>query len=382
MPPEMVSLWDAGERILAQDLAALRTQPPFPASAMDGYAVRHSDIQNVPCTLKQIGESAAGHGFDGAIGTGKCTRIFTGAPVPEGADTIIIQENVETDGSNITILQNEVMGKYVRPAGLDFSKGDILVNEGAALNGSTLALAASMNHAELPVRKKPVVAIIATGDELLPPGSKTGPGEIICSNNFGVFEMVRRAGGHPVDLGIAKDTFDSLDEKFEQARNADIVITLGGASVGEHDLVRQSLGQRGVELDFWKIAMRPGKPVMFGQLSVGERVQRYIGLPGNPVSSLVCTILFIVPLVSALLGVSTHIPKESAVLAADIPPNDVREEYMRARLKERDGQLFATPFPVQDSSMTAVLAQSDCLIIRPANAPQMASGSACTIIRL
>ena len=261
---EDVPLAQAADRILADNLAATRTQPPFPASAMDGYAVRAADVTNVPCHLKQIGESAAGHGFHGDVAADECVRILTGAPVPDGADTIIIQENVEADGDTITVLQGEKPGRYVRPAGLDFSQGDVLLKESTKLDAATLSLAAAMNLPFVPVQRQPRVAIIASGDELLLPGDEPGPDQIIASNSFGVAEIVRKAGGEPIDLGIAADTMESLNDKFTRAAEADIVITLGGASVGEHDLVRAALGHHGVDLNFWKLAMRPGKPVMFG----------------------------------------------------------------------------------------------------------------------
>lgn len=378
MPSENVELSKASGRVLATDVATLRTQPPFPASAMDGYAVNAADISIVPCTLTQIGESAAGHGFTGSISSGECVRIFTGAPVPDGADTIVIQENTSADGNQITVQQSEQAGRYVRPAGLDFSKGEVLLQEGEVLNATTVSLAAAMNHPALPVRRKPKVAIIASGDELLLPGSIPAVDQIIASNSFGVADIVKQAGANAIDLGIAADTLEALDEKFEKASDADIVVTLGGASIGDHDLVHQALRNRGVDLDFWKLAMRPGKPVMFGR----HNAQRYLGLPGNPVSSLVCALVFVVPLIRAHLGLDTQTPKQKAVLAVNLPENDQREEYMRAVYETRDGQLHVTPFDKQDSSIISLMAKANCLMIRPAFAPASQVGDICTIIKL
>ncbi|MEE9314676.1 MAG: gephyrin-like molybdotransferase Glp [Rhizobiaceae bacterium] len=379
---EQVELSQAAGRILSRQIAANRTQPPFSASAMDGYAVRADDIQKVPRSLNMIGESAAGHGFDGSIDAGECARIFTGAPVPQGADTIVIQENVDANRNVITIKQSESAGRYVRPAGLDFTKGETLLPSFHQLNANTLSLAAAMNHPTLPVQRKPRVAIISSGDELLRPGSEPGPSQIIASNSFGVAEIVRQAGGEPIDLGIAADTLVALEEKFTQASDADIVVTLGGASVGEHDLVREALETRGVELNFWKLAMRPGKPVMFGKATVDDRPIRYVGLPGNPVSSLVCALVFIVPLIRKHLGLDPTTPRLDATLGVDLPKNDQREEYMRASFEMVDGKPVVIPFKSQDSSMLSLMAKAQCLLIRPAHAPALPKGEACEIIQL
>jgi len=379
---ETITIAEAGGRVLAQDLQAKRTQPPFAASAMDGYAVRAQDIATIPCTLTLVGESAAGHGYSGSIGAGDCVRIFTGAPLPQGSDTIVIQENVTAKNDRVTINQGADKGRYVRPAGLDFAEGDVLLRQGDMLNSSRLSLAAAMNHAAVPVQKKPVVAVIATGDELRVPGSDPSPDQIIASNTYGVCKIISDAGGEAIDLGIASDTMTSLNDKFDQADDVDIVITLGGASVGDHDLVRQALMDRGVSLDFWKIAMRPGKPLMFGSLETKAKSQRYIGLPGNPVSSLVCALLFVRPLIAAHLGLPTETPRQNAILGDTIAPNDEREEYMRGTCHLEDGTLVATPFSAQDSSMISVIAKANCLIVRPAHAPEMPKGSACSIVLL
>ena len=379
---EHVPLAKANGRILAQDLAAKRTQPPFPASAMDGYAVRAADLVEKAATLKMIGESAAGHGFSGSVGPGECVRIFTGAPVPDGADTIAIQENAQADGNRISFSEAIERGRYVRPAGMDFAEAEVLLRAGASLNPSQLSLAAAMNHATLLVRRKPVVAIIASGDELVLPGVEPAPDQIVASNTYGVAAICTRTGAQPLDLGIAADTLESLAGKFEVASKSDVVITLGGASVGDHDLVRKALEARGVELSFWKLAMRPGKPVMFGIGTKDNRAIRYIGLPGNPVSSLVCARIFVQPLIRALLGLPPDTPRHSARLTIALPENDQREEYMRAALESRQGEHWVTPFDRQDSSLLSLNAKADCLMIRPAHAPASKQGENCEIILL
>ncbi|MEP0943816.1 MAG: gephyrin-like molybdotransferase Glp [Rhizobiaceae bacterium] len=379
---ETVPLALASNRVLAQDLSATRTQPPFPASAMDGYAVRHEDVADCPVTLELIGESAAGHGYHGDVKPGQCVRIFTGAPVPPGADTIAIQENTTRDGNSITINQGENKGRYVRPKGFDFSQGDVLLKAGDQMNPATLSLAAALNHPALPVYRKPVVAIIATGDELVLPGDTPAADQIIASNGFGVADIVRRAGGDVLDLGIALDTPASLQAKFKAAENADIIVTLGGASVGDHDLVAQGLQDKGVTLNFWKLAMRPGKPVMYGELLDQAKPQRFLGLPGNPVSSLVCAEIFLMPLIRQLTGLTPHARRLPALLAIDLPENDQREEFMRSTHIERDGDYHITPFSNQDSSMLSILAQATCLMIRPAHAPVAKAGDPCEIILL
>jgi molybdopterin molybdotransferase len=366
---ESLALSQAQGRVLGADLAAKRTQPPFPASAMDGYAVRAADL-SPGTSLKVIGESAAGHRFHGALQAGEAVRIFTGAPVPDGADTILIQENAQgVGGPIITALQAEPPGRFIRPAGLDFREGDILLKAGQRLGAAQLSLAASMGHAELQLRRRPRIAILATGDELVPPGSDCGPDQIIASNSFGLAAQIIDAGGDPVDLGIARDDLPALDEAFDRAARleVDAVVTLGGASVGDHDLVQKALARRGLALDFWKIAMRPGKPLMFGR--VGP--QLVLGLPGNPVSSLVCGIVFVQPLVRAMLGLPdpAKLPTIMVRLGRDIPANDERAEFMRATLTTGiDGIATATPFERQDSSMLSRLSNADALLFRPSHA--------------
>ncbi|MBA5776539.1 molybdopterin molybdotransferase MoeA [Stappia sp. F7233] len=379
---ETVPLAEGNRRVLALPLAARRTQPPFPASAMDGYAVRAADIAGTPADLKVIGEAPAGHGFGGTVGPGQAVRIFTGAPVPEGADTILIQENARRNGDTVTALQSEPLGRFVRPAGLDFRQGDELIPAGRLLGYREVALAAAMNHASLSVIRRPRVAILATGDELVLPGEEPGPDQIIASNSFGVAALVRDCGGEPIDLGIARDTHASLAEKIALAResDADILVTLGGASVGDHDLVQDALGGEGMSLAFWRIAMRPGKPLMAG--SIGR--MKVLGLPGNPVSSLVCSLLFLRPLIGALLG--QQAPRrdtETARLGGPVGQNDQREDYLRARLtRDERGELVVVPYSRQDSSMLATFADADVLIVRPPHAPALNPGENVPILRL
>lgn len=381
---ETVPLDDANGRTLAADIRANRTQPPFSASAMDGYAVRAADIASVPARLRVIGEAPAGHGFSGAVGPGEAVRIFTGAPLPRGADTILIQENAErsADGGEITALETAEHGRYVRPAGLDFHEGDTLLAAGQTLGFADLALAAAMNHATLPVHRRPRVAILATGDELVPPGGDPGPDQIIASNHIGVGALVEDHGGTAIQLGIAEDRADALARKIAAARDAraDVLVTLGGASVGDHDLVQDALGQAGMDLAFWRIAMRPGKPLMAGRIGS----MQVLGLPGNPVSSLVCSLLFLKPLLAALSG-RPRIERlsEQLPLAADVGENDRREDYLRASLEiGEDGTERARPFERQDSSMLATLARADVLIVRPPHGPALPAGTPVPVIRI
>ncbi|MTI45713.1 molybdopterin molybdochelatase [Roseibium hamelinense] len=381
-PAETIALSKANGRVLAENIASTRTQPPFAVSAMDGYAIRHEDLAACPAQLTVIGEAPAGHGFQGKVGTGQAVRIFTGAPLPEGADTILIQENTTRASETVTALEQPAAGAFVRPAGLDFKTGDVLLRAGRSLNYRDLALAASMNHAQLPVRRKPVVAILATGDELVPPGAEPGPDQIIASNHAGIAALVEDCGGTPLDLGISRDNPRELVSHVRRAleAKADILVTLGGASVGDHDLVQDVLGKEGMDLSFWRIAMRPGKPLMAGRLGH----TKVLGLPGNPVSSLVCGLLFLKPLLSKMLGRDDQEPQFGyAVLGAPLPENDRRQDYIRAGLNlGDDGQPIASPFQKQDSSMLGLLAQSGALIVRPPHATAASAGDKVQIIRL
>ncbi|WP_089175291.1 gephyrin-like molybdotransferase Glp [Bosea sp. AS-1] len=369
-------------RVLAADVAALRTQPPFANSAMDGYAVRAEDMQ-AGKQLRVVGESAAGRRFNGGIAAGEAVRIFTGAPMPEGADTILMQENADGVGTGtITVRVPASKGQFVRVAGLDFSEGDVPLTAGRVLDSAALGLAAAMGHPHLPVRRKPRVAILATGDELVAPGEPTGADQIVASNSFSLMGLVKKAGGEALDLGIARDDHDDLAAQIDaaQAAEADVLITLGGASVGDHDLVQEALKRAGMSLGFWKIAMRPGKPMMTGRL--GRMV--VLGLPGNPVSSIVCGHLFVLPLIEALLGMpepdrNRAIP---AILGKDMPANDEREDYVRSDLALTPAGWVATPFDKQDSSMLGTLARAKALTIRPAHAQPAKKGDSCLILPL
>ena len=382
LPEESVALDAAYHRTLARDLAARRTHPPQAMSAMDGYAVRSADAAQVAARLKVIGEIAAGRPFERAVGRGEAVRIFTGGVIPDGADAVIIQENTVNESGGITITEPAIAGRHIRPAGVDFRQGDVLLTGGHRLTDRDLSLAAGMNYPELPVRRRPRVAILATGDELVMPGETPGPGQIVYSNGYALRALARAEGADTIDLGIAADTVEATTAGIRRARElgADILVTTGGASVGDHDLVKRSLEAEGVAMTFWRIAMRPGKPMMHGRLAS----MRVIGLPGNPVSSYVCGFLFLVPLIRKLSGRSVvHHVSETAQLARDVAANDLRADYLRCRVAVRgDGILIATPVDRQDSSLLGNLAAAEGLLIRQPFAPAAAAGSACDILRL
>lgn len=366
-------------RILAEDVVARLTQPPAAVSAMDGYAVRGADVAKAPVVLHQIGAIPAGATFAGAIGPGECTRIFTGAVLPAGADTIVIQEDTTAAGKQITVLEATPTGRYVRPAGLDFKTGDTNLRAGERITVRKLGLAAAMNHPWLRVTRRPRVAILATGDEIVMPGDPVGPGQIVSSNGLALAAFVTACGGEAIQLGIAPDRVDALQTMAAAADGADLLVTSGGASVGEHDLVRSALQDRGLALDFWQIAMRPGKPLMFGKVSKTP----LLGLPGNPVSSLVCSLVFLRPALLRLAGAKTldDLP-EQAISGSDLPANDRRQDYLRATMsRSSTGSVVATAFQKQDSSMLRVLAEADCLIVREPNAPPIPAGTPVEIIR-
>ncbi|MFZ5932222.1 MAG: gephyrin-like molybdotransferase Glp [Pseudomonadota bacterium] len=373
---EMVSIAQVHGRVLAQAVKSNRTQPPFAVSAMDGYAVRAGDVANVPAKLTVIGQAPAGGAFTGTVGPGQAVRIFTGGPVPKGADTIVIQENTQADGNQVTVTQPVTAGRHIRAEGLDFRTGDVMLAAGRRLGARDVALAAAMNVPWLCVRRRPRIALLATGDELVRPGEPIGPHQIVSSNALGLAAMIAACGGEAADLGIAADNREELLSLALGARGADMLITLGGASVGDHDLVQSVLGEAGLKVDFWKIAMRPGKPLIFGHM--GETPM--LGLPGNPVSSMVCGLLFMRPAIAALLGeVDGGNYTGTAILGADMGPNDNRQDYVRASLSP-DG--VATPFTVQDSAMLSSLAKAGCLIIRPPFAPAARAGDAVQVLLL
>ncbi|MGI8723853.1 MAG: molybdopterin molybdotransferase MoeA [Methyloceanibacter sp.] len=376
---ETVALTEAHGRVLAEDLAARLTQPPFDASAMDGYAVRAEDVVTLPATLQLIGESAAGAGFKGDVRRGQTVRIFTGAPVPNGADTIVIQENAEAAVGVVTVTETEP-GRHIRPRGQDFNQGEILLHAGTRLGPRELMLAAAMNHAELTVRRKPKVAILATGDEIMPPGTALAPDQIVSSVPYGLAAMIENEGGEALSLGIAKDDPESLVTLARAGSAADILVTIGGASVGDRDLVASALKSEGLKLDFWKVAMRPGNPLLYGRLGS----TRLLGLPGNPVSALVCAHVFLLPMLRRMLGVAPETrPSPDALLGEDLEANGAREHYMRAvSAWSSAGERVVRPLPSQDSSLVAAFASADCLIVRAADAPPARQGARVKIIPL
>ena len=381
LPAEEVPLAEADGRVLAYGLKALRTQPPADVSAMDGYAVRSADVEPAPVRLKIVGEVAAGRPFTAAVGPGEAARIFTGGFLPDGADAVVVQELTKRDGDSVEVQKPTVIGRHVRKLGLDFKAGDSLFAKGHRLTARDLALAAGMNHPLLPVHRRPKLALFATGDELVPPGNEPGPGQIVYSNGFALAALAREEGAEVTDLGVVNDTLEATITAVRDARglDADILVTTGGASVGDYDLVHKAFAAEGMATSFWKVAMRPGRPLMHGRLGA----MQVLGLPGNPVSSYVCAFLFLVPLIRRLSGRNdVSAPTESAQLGCDLPANDERADYLRARLKHGFDGLIATPYPVQDSSMMAPLAQSNCLVIREPYAPPAKTGDRCAIVKL
>jgi molybdopterin molybdotransferase len=380
LPAEQVPLAQADGRVLAADLQALRTQPPADLSAMDGYAVRSGDVTTAPAHLKVIGEVAAGRPFDKTVGPGEAARIFTGGVMPDGADTVVVQEQASRDGDTVEIQKPSAKGRNVRPRGLDFRAGETAFTRGHYLRARDLQLAAGMNHPLLPVYRKPKIVLFATGDELVPPGTEPGPGQIVYSNGFALAALAREEGADVIELGVVADRLDETIAAVRKARElgADILVTTGGASVGDYDLVQKAFAAEGMELSFWKIAMRPGRPLMHGRLGATH----VLGLPGNPVSSYVCAFLFLVPLIRRMSGRSDlAAPVESALLGCDLAANDERADYLRATLEVGGDGPTATPFPIQDSSMMVPLAQADCLVIRKPYEPAAKAGSRCRIVK-
>jgi molybdopterin molybdotransferase len=381
LPAEVVSLEEALGRVLTEDVVALRTQPPAAVSAMDGYAVRANDVAQAPVVLNVIGEVAAGHPFTGKVGPGEAARIFTGGIMPEGSDTVVIQELTTPDANGVAIRKPTAAGRNVRAEAIDFAQHQILLRKGRRLSARDLMLAAAMNHARLSVHRKPTVAILGTGDELVLPGGTPRLGEIVYSNGFALAALASGNGADVHDLGIARDRIDDIAAAVRRARQfgADILVTSGGASVGEHDLVQRALAAEGLELSFWRVALRPGRPMLHGRLGA----MQVLGVPGNPVSAYVCAFLFLAPLIRKLAGRSDIVDLPlSARLGRDLPANDERADYMRATLEHTQNGLVATPLPAQDSSLMAPLAKADCLLIREPHAPAAAAGSECVILKL
>jgi molybdopterin molybdotransferase len=379
LPSETVSVAEAAGRALAEPPVARLTQPPADLSAMDGYAVRAEDVPAVPATLTLVGEAAAGGSYDQALKPGEAVRIFTGAPLPMGADAIVIQEDTTVEGNRVTIVDPPRLGRHIRKAGLDFSVGDSPFTAGQRLTTRDVALAAAMNHPWLSVHRKPRVAILSTGDELVLPGEPVGRNRIISSSGFSVAALVRAWGGEPTLFDIARDDPRLIEERIAAGAQHDLLVTLGGASVGDHDLVQGALKAQGFAMDFWRIAMRPGKPLMF---AARDRA-RVLGLPGNPVSTMVCSLLFMKPAMERMLGgdgaLTTTVP---ARLAVDVKANDQREDYVRSKLSRTADGLVVEPHPVQDSSMLSVLAWCSAFLVRPPHDPARKAGDVVQVVDL
>jgi molybdopterin molybdotransferase len=375
---EEVAIGEAHGRVLAGPLVSRRTQPPFDVSAMDGYAVRGADLAGTGARLKQVGESAAGRPFSGKIKPGETVRIFTGAVVPDGADAVVPQEDAKAEGDAVTLPAAKA-GAYVRKRGLDFAEGKTMLEGGRRLTARDVGLAAAMDYARVTVASRPRVTIITTGDELVPPGEGTSPDRIVASNPISLAALLQQENAIISDVGIVPDKLDATASAIRRAReSSDVLITLGGASVGDHDLIAPALKAENITLGFHRVALRPGRPLL---LAVAGNL-RVLGLPGNPVSSYVCALLFVVPLLRKLQGRSDVLPKpQGATLGIDLPANDHRQDYLRARIeRQSDGRLVATPHDRQDSSMQAVLVGSDGLLVRGPNAPAAKTGSPCEVL--
>lgn len=380
---EDVALRHVAGRTLADAVVARTDQPPFHSSAMDGYAVLSTDCTTPGVTLICVGEAAAGHGSARRLVSGEAIRIFTGAPLPAGADAVVIQEDTHREGDDrITLSESVAAAANVRPRAQDFANGDVVLAAGLRLAPRHVLLAAASGHAHVRCLRRPRVALLSTGDELVEPGEALRPGQIYASNAYGLAALVERFGGVADVIPRASDTRESLNARIAEASAHDILVTIGGASVGEHDLVRDVLTTSGAHLDFYKVAMRPGKPVFFGRRDGGANAQRILGLPGNPVSAMIAARVFLVPLLTALLGQDARSMTESATLASVLPANGPRTHFMRGRMGGASGERSVTPAPSQDSSMMRMLAESDCLIVVPPNAPAQAPGATVTILPL
>ncbi len=377
---ETIPLNIAMGRVLARTVKARVSQPPAAVSAMDGYAVRAADATTAPTDLEVVAEVPAGRPHDGNIASGQAARIFTGALLPNGTDSIVIQENTKNVGKGkVRILETASPGKHVRAAGIDFREGDELIETGKVLSARDVGLAAAGDNPWLVVRRRPRVALLATGDEIVLPGEPRTSGQIVSSNTFSLSAIVSACGGEASDLGPIPDDPGALNDALEAASLFDLLVTTGGVSVGDHDLVGPALKERGLDLSFWKIAMRPGKPLLFGKLPGGPAV---LGIPGNPVSAVVCSMVFLRPALRSMLGLPDDDDSETAVLGRDLPANDRREDYLRATLsRDQADPPVVTPFDLQDSSMMSLLASADCLAVRPMNAPAASAGDEIKIFR-
>ncbi len=366
-------------RVLVEDVIASVSHPPQAVSAMDGYAVRAADVSAAPTRLRQIGEAAAGHVFDGTVGPGECTRIFTGAALPDGADTVIIQEDTDADGADITMNEVPKLGQWVRAEGLDFAAGKTLLPAGRLMSARDVGVAAAAGATWIRVRRKPRVAILSTGDEVVMPGVPRRADQIVSSNSVALVSYVHVLGGDAVSLGVARDSPDDLRRRLVDARGFDLLVTSGGASVGDHDLIRSVFGDEGLDLGFYRIAMRPGKPLIFGRL--GDTLM--LGLPGNPVSTGVTAAIFMRAALEALLGRHGSPLYQAAILGVDVGANGGRLDFMRARLDPSETALpTVTPFDRQDSSMMALFADADCLLMREIDAPAAKAGDIVKIVDL
>ncbi len=376
---ETILLDQALGRVLAKTVIAKRDQPPFPASAMDGYAVRFDDIITLPATLKRVGTSAAGHAFKGKVKPGTAVRILTGAPVPKDTDTVVIQENTITDGTVLTVVQETQRGKNIRRAGLDFAKGDMLVPAGTKLSARDIGLLAAGNAVTIKVYRRPKLVLFTTGDELVLPGDRPRADQIISSNSHALTAMASQFGAEVVNLGIVKDSLKATIAAIKKGLGADILLTTGGASVGDHDYVQEAFKACGVKINFWKIALRPGKPFMYGR----KDKTHVMGLPGNPVSALVTALIFLKPLLDLMTGLPVQNETTTAILDGHLEANDSRQDYMRATLKiAPDGRRIVSPFAAQDSSMQRTLQSSQALIVRPPHAPAAHSGTEIPVLLL
>lgn len=384
---EEVALTASLGRVTAESIYSRRTQPPQSVSAMDGYAIRTADLSNPPSKLKRVGTAPAGSAYSKTLQPGETVRIFTGAPIPNGADAVVIQENAsaesEADGATVQINENPNIGQYIRPAGLDFKSGDCQIKSGSIMTARNIGLAAAMNVPWIAVRQKPKVAILATGDEIVRPGEPIGPHQIVSSNSYGLAALISASGGEPTILGVAKDKIEEIQNMVRGIRGFDLLITTGGASVGEHDLIQnalgiQSFGNKGLKVDFWRIAMRPGKPLIFGTLNEIP----LLGLPGNPVSTFVCGLIFAQPAVKTMLGLNGYSQTTRfARINSSLPQNDRRQDYLRGELELNEkGEQIVLPFSHQDSSMLSCLAKADCLVVRPPFDPKKKPGDWVRII--